>query len=280
MPHYLQEPLENVIDQLDLSEREKNFIKGRWLDQLIYADKRASRDQKKYFRYRVITIVGGVVVPALVSLNNIENPRLRNAISWVTFVTSLTVAVSAAVEEFFQYGESYRRFRNTAEGMKIEGWSYFQLSGPYENATSHKTAYKTFAAHVENIIKKDVEGYNAEMMKKQEQEKEEQEGESTGAKTVQKSVQTVETTQTTIQPTEPSAPAKVKVETKETTVETKVEQVPETEPEAPAAEQATPPKEEDKPAKPAAEKSEAKEPKKAEKPQPKTEEKSDDSDKA
>lgn len=175
MPHYLQEPLEDVIDQLDLSDREKNFIKSRWLDQLVYADKSATRDQKRYFRLRLVTIVGGVIVPALVSLNNTENVQLHEIIGWVTFGTSLIVAVSAALEEFFQYGESYRRLRNMAEGMKIEGWSYFQLSGPYENATSHKAAYKTFAAHIENIIKQDVKGYNAEMMKKQEQEEEENE---------------------------------------------------------------------------------------------------------
>lgn len=169
---FLRQELGDTIDQLDLPVREKRFIKGRWLDQLLWLEGRAGKDQKKYLRLRIVTIVGGVIVPALVSLNNIDDVRLRNFIGWVTYVTSLTVAVSAAVEEFFQYGQSYRRYRNTAEGLKIEGWSYFQLSGPYEDATSHKDAYKTFAAHVESIIQKDVEGYNAEMMKKQEKQSE------------------------------------------------------------------------------------------------------------
>lgn len=171
MPHYLQEQLNPVIDSLDLTEREKKFIKERWLDQLIYADKSATRDKTKYLRLRMVTIIGGVIVPALVSLNNLENEKLRIFISWVTFGTSLTVAISAAVEEFFQYGESSRRLRNTAEGMKIEGWSFFQLSGPYADAKSHQAAYKAFASHVENIIQKDVEGYNAEMMTQQEKQK-------------------------------------------------------------------------------------------------------------
>lgn len=164
-----------IIDELDLSPREKLFIKSRWLDQLLWLEGRAKKDKEKYLRLRIITIIGGVIVPALVSLNNIGSQQLRAFISWVTFGTSLTVAISAAVEEFFQYGQSFTRYRNTAEGMKIEGWSFFQLSGPYEDASSHQAAYKTFAAHVENIIKKDVEGYNAEMMKKQ--EKQDAEGE-------------------------------------------------------------------------------------------------------
>ncbi|AFY39456.1 hypothetical protein Lepto7376_3228 [[Leptolyngbya] sp. PCC 7376] len=221
MPHYLQEPLETVIDQLDLTAREKHFIKGRWLDQLIYADKRASRDQKKYFRLRMITIVGGVIVPALVSLNNIENTRIRNAISWITFVTSLTVAVSAAVEEFFQYGESYRRFRNTAEGMKIEGWSFFQLSGPYEDAASHAKAYKTFASHVEKIIQKDVEGYNAEMMKKQEDQEDEDD-----VKTVRKSVQTIEKTEKTLDDADVPVETTTVVQTETTEITTPQSEAP------------------------------------------------------
>lgn len=167
---FLRQELGDTIDQLDLPAREKRFIKGRWLDQLLWLEGRAGKDQKKYLRLRIITIVGGVIVPALVSLNNVDNVRLRNFLHWITFGTSLTVAVSAAVEEFFQYGQSYRRYRSTAEGLKIEGWSYFQLSGPYEDAEDHQDAYKTFAAHVEKIIQKDVEGYNTEMMKKQEKQ--------------------------------------------------------------------------------------------------------------
>ena len=216
MSHYLQEPLEDVIDQLDLGDREKNFIKSRWLDQLIYADKSATRDQKRYFRLRMVTIVGGVIVPALVSLNNTENSQLHEIIGWVTFGVSLIVAVSAAVEEFFQYGESYRRLRNMAEGMKIEGWSYFQLSGPYENATSHKMAYKTFAAHIENIIQQDVKGYNAEMMKKQEQEKEETAGEGGDAK-----VPSIDTASATVQQTKSINSAQTKADTKATSGDTK-----------------------------------------------------------
>lgn len=167
---YLRQEFGDLIDQLQLTALQKRFIKGRWLDQVLWLEGRAEKDQKKYLRLRIITIVGGVIVPALVSLNNINNATLRNLIGWITFSTSLTVAISAAVEEFFQYGESYRRYRNTAEGMKIEGWSFFQLSGPYQDAKNHQEAYKTFAAHVETIIQKDVEGYNAEMMKKQEKQ--------------------------------------------------------------------------------------------------------------
>jgi hypothetical protein len=180
-----------IIDELDLSAREKLFIKSRWLDQLLWLEGRAKKDKEKYLRLRIITIIGGVIVPALVSLNNIDNPRLRNFIGWVTFSMSLTVAVSAAVEEFFQYGQSFTRYRNTAEGMKIEGWSFFQLSGPYEDAPNHQAAYKSFAAHVENIIKKDVEGYNAEMMKKQ--EKQDGEGDEKDAAKAQSGKDEVET---------------------------------------------------------------------------------------
>ena len=77
---------------------------------------------------------------------------------------SQAVAISAAVEEFFHYGERYRHYRNTAELMKIEGWQFFQLSGPYINAQSHSAIYSEFAQRVESIMKKDVEGYVGEVV--------------------------------------------------------------------------------------------------------------------
>ncbi|NJN74603.1 MAG: DUF4231 domain-containing protein [Limnothrix sp. RL_2_0] len=243
---FLRQELGDTIDQLDLPAREKRFIKGRWLDQLLWLEGRAGKDQKKYLRLRIITIVGGVIVPALVSLNNVDNVRLRNFLRWVTFGTSLTVAVSAAVEEFFQYGQSYRRYRNTAEGLKIEGWSYFQLSSPYEDAQDHQDAYKTFAAHVESIIQKDVEGYNAEMMKKQEKQSEEGSTSTTTKKVTttilsdgddaseEPEVQEVTIVETAVTVVEDLPPAEKEAATAEEATESKEAEIPATDDDAKA----------------------------------------------
>jgi hypothetical protein len=60
--------------------------------------------------------------------------------------------------------------------LKIEGWHFFQLSGPYSRRTSHAHAYEKFAARVEEIIRRDVQIYISEVVG--ERELKDEEGES------------------------------------------------------------------------------------------------------
>lgn len=159
--NYLKQEMGNLIDMIELSDLQKRFMKSRWLDQVLWLESRATKSRSRHYSLRLITIIGGVIVPALVSVNsaNVRNIQLRELFGWTAFGLSQAVAISAAVEELFHYGENYRRYRNSAEAMKIEGWQFFQLSGPYKEATTHQEAYAVFASSVENIIQKDVEGY-------------------------------------------------------------------------------------------------------------------------
>ncbi|MEB3229828.1 MAG: DUF4231 domain-containing protein [Leptolyngbyaceae bacterium] len=170
---YLNQTLGGLIDKLDISDLRKEFLKNRWLDQLIWLEGKASKEQTKHYQLRMITIVGGVLVPALVGLNGFQGGdqtnRTQTILGYLAFGISQTVAISAAVEEFFGHGEKYLNYRNTAENMKIEGWQYFQLAGPYESFKTHSSAYKSFAARVEQYIQKDVQGFLAQTAERMEE---------------------------------------------------------------------------------------------------------------
>ena len=167
-----KENMESLIDKIELSDLQKQFMKSRWLDQLMWLEGRADKNKKKYYRLRLITIIGGVIVPALVSLNlDGSQNNIQQILGWIAFGLSQAVAISAAVEELFHYGDLFRQYRNTAEIMKIEGWQFFQLSGPYRNAQSHAEVYANFAQRVENIIQSDVEGFLSEVVQDKDQDK-------------------------------------------------------------------------------------------------------------
>ena len=170
---YLKQEMSELIDQIELSPLQKRFMKGRWLDQVLWLEGRATKARNRHHTLRMITIIGGVIVPALVSVNsaNVTQQRLKHFFGWTAFGLSQAVAISAAVEELFHFGENYRRYRNTAENMKIQGWYFFQLSGPYKDANNHVEAYTTFSNNVENIIQQDVEGYISQAVKSQEESK-------------------------------------------------------------------------------------------------------------
>jgi phosphate/sulfate permease len=123
---------------------------------------KAGKAQRYYYRLRLVTIVGAVVVPALVALNTL-NGWPGTAAQIATWIVSLVVAVSAAVEGFFQFGQRWRNYRSTAERLKTEGWLFFQLAGPYAADASHADAFRTFASRVEDLIQKDVDVYITEV---------------------------------------------------------------------------------------------------------------------
>jgi hypothetical protein len=169
----LKQELAGLIQKLDLDDLKKEFIRSRWLDQVLWMEGRANHARDWYYRLRLCTIIGGLIVPALVSLSA-SGRAGPSIIRWVTFGLSLLVAASAAVEEFFHYGERWRHYRRTVELLKIEGWLFFQSSGPY-SGKSHAEAYPSFAARVEKTIQHDVDVYVTQVVQEQ-KEREKQEG--------------------------------------------------------------------------------------------------------
>jgi hypothetical protein len=140
----------SIIEDLTLIERQKSFVRIRWLEQLNWLKAKAKESRNRYYFLRLTTIVGGSIVPGLVSL------KLDTA----AFIVSLLVAISAAVEELFHYGDNHRRYRNTAERLKYEGWQFFQLEGNYKSEDlHHSSVFPLFVASVEAILRQELEEY-------------------------------------------------------------------------------------------------------------------------
>ncbi|MFN2502728.1 MAG: DUF4231 domain-containing protein [Acidimicrobiales bacterium] len=152
----LKKDLGDLIDLLPLTELQKRFLRSRWLDQLLWTESRADREKRRYYALRVIAILGGVIIPALVSLDIGDTGG--SVVRWMTFALGLIVAAAVALEGFFRFGERWRHYRRTAELLKIEGWQFFELAGPYQ-APDHSTTFAVFAARSEAVLQQDVEGF-------------------------------------------------------------------------------------------------------------------------
>lgn len=159
---HMRAEMDKLIASLDLPELNKEFMRARWLELVIWMDGKAQDSVWWYRRLRLATIIGGVIVPALVSLN--VGDDVAPLVKTLTFIVSLAVALSAAVEEFFRYGERWRHYRHMTESLKSEGWQFLQLSGGYANQT-HIQAYPAFAARVEELSHEEVESYITQVFK-------------------------------------------------------------------------------------------------------------------
>jgi hypothetical protein len=171
-------PLLPLIDQLDLQPLQREFLRRRWLDQVCWLEGRAASSQRWYNRLRLITIVGGVIIPALVGLNvsGVASQRIR----WTVFGLGLVVALAAAIEGFFHFSDRWPHYRRTAELLKSEGWQFFQLSGPYAGSGDHAGVYPLFAAQVEALIQRDVDVYFTAVVAERDQQQDKQTGEQPG----------------------------------------------------------------------------------------------------
>jgi len=167
------EALKAEINKLqDLDDEQKRSLENRWLHMVRYWDQRSRKSRRKYFAYRTIVLIGGVLIPALVSLqtSDLVAEKYRGLIQSAAIVTGLLIAIAAGAEEIFRYGEIWREKRKAAELLQIEGWRYFQLAGTYREATNadgcrvestHKVVYPDFAANVEGIIEREIKDYMA-----------------------------------------------------------------------------------------------------------------------
>ncbi|MEM9002325.1 MAG: DUF4231 domain-containing protein [Cyanobacteria bacterium P01_F01_bin.86] len=166
---FLKQDFGKLFEQLELKDTQRHFLRSRWLDQVLWMEKKATVCRDRHYQLRLTAIILGVIVPVLVGLDVGEKEYAERTRQWLTISLSAIVAASAAVEEFFHYGERWNHYRRTVESLKTQGWQFSQLSGPYAKFSTHKAAFGNFADQVEEVIQRDVEIYVTQLAKPDEE---------------------------------------------------------------------------------------------------------------
>ena len=156
---WLGRELGSIADGLDIDPLRKRYMHSRYVNQVVWMEGKADEARRRYVRLRLITVVGAVIVPALVGLNSDDG-----AVEAATIALSLIVAVSAAVEQFFHFGERWQHYRRNVERLKAEGWRYFELTDGYDAAgATHESAFPRFARRVEAILQEETDVFISEV---------------------------------------------------------------------------------------------------------------------
>lgn len=150
-----------MIDSLDIQDLQKEYLKSRWLDQVMWLEGRASRMRNRYHWLRLVTIVGSAIIPVMVALNLFEDKTWDKVLKAGTAIIGAGVTIASSSEAFFRYGDRWYHYRRSAELLKSQGWEFFELSGSY-NFPTHAEAWQDFTHQVEEIIRRDVEVYVTE----------------------------------------------------------------------------------------------------------------------
>lgn len=160
----------NILQNLDLSDVQKQIITIRYLSILDNLKRRSRNYSYIFFSGHVIVTVGSLFVPALLSIQNSdENYTFSNnsftiQIYWTTFVISLLVTIFNGILTLFKVDKKYYFLNTTLERLRSEGWQYFSLTGRYDGRLikkgiipNHKNQFIHFTHYVEKIKMKQVE---------------------------------------------------------------------------------------------------------------------------
>tara|TARA_B100000900_G_scaffold414332_1_gene440702 strand:+ start:2809 stop:3684 length:876 start_codon:yes stop_codon:yes gene_type:complete len=158
---YKDEVLE-IIDGLELgSKTDNSILKSRFLSEVLNYEKRKLYTRKYYNIFRFVVTTGSILLPAVLSLGQMDPAKLPknfDTISyWISWTISLSVTASNGFLQLFSLDKNYFEYAITTEQLKTEGWQYFQLSGKYDDYESHREAYRPFCKSIENIKRKQVE---------------------------------------------------------------------------------------------------------------------------
>jgi hypothetical protein len=156
---WVTQELGGLIEAVELGPLQKQFLRSRWLGQVIWTEGRASYNRYWHYRMRLATIIAGACVPALIGLQPACNASLGPWYKALTVILSVVVAILTSLEGFFHFGDRWRHYRRVTEGLKTVGWQFMQLSGPFSQYSTAVEGYPAFVAKVEEYIQQDVDTF-------------------------------------------------------------------------------------------------------------------------
>lgn len=144
---------------MEVRSKQDTYIQERWQKQRDYYSKRSAWNKSWYQRLQVFMAVGAIAVPIILSISEIPKP--------IPIVLSGLVAIAAALENLFKFGDNWRNFRLTLEALKREKVMFDAGVGPYQEQDK---AFPTFVERIEGLLSEEVKSYfpdDAEQEKKE-----------------------------------------------------------------------------------------------------------------
>ena len=160
--NYSEHELARVFRSLStLTPMQIRLIEIRYLSLLNYYERRIFKVDLFYNSTRLFISIGGVAVPALLS---IQSPTGVNSVGlyWFTWFVSLLVTVCHTIGALFKFDKKYYGVHTTLERLKTEGIQYLELSGHYSGhhghgPPTHENQYVYFVNSIERLRQRQVE---------------------------------------------------------------------------------------------------------------------------
>ena len=140
----------DIINKLVLrnSPSDNEIIRNRFLYEVTQYEHKRDNVQKYYNGLRFVMTIGSILLPAILSIGQMDPAKLPKNFDiityWASWSLSLTITACNGFLQLFSLDKNYLGYSLVVEQLKTEGWQYFQLSGKYENAKTHEQSFKQF----------------------------------------------------------------------------------------------------------------------------------------
>ena len=151
-----------IIDDIEFRKPyDRAILKYRFLDEINFYEQKRDNTKKYYNVFRFIVTTGSILLPAVLSMGQMDPARLPKNFDiityWFSWTISLMVTGSNGFLQLFSLDKNYFSYSMVVEQLKTEGWQFFGLCGKYEDYPDHEAAYKTFSKSVESIKRKQID---------------------------------------------------------------------------------------------------------------------------
>ena len=163
-----EKALLSAFSMIDIEKHQKYMLEMRFLNVLHEFRHRANRLSLIFNVSRIIVTVGSILVPALLSIQYVENTPWMNQntfqleVYWSTWVLSLMITICNGLITLFKIDKKYFFVHTSLELLHSEGWQYIGLTGRYapkdhDPKMTHSECFVKFCHVVEKIKMRQVE---------------------------------------------------------------------------------------------------------------------------
>lgn len=127
----------------------ETYLTERVNNQIEYFDSNAIKNQRWYRRFKGAAIFCNISTTLTIALTLI--PDLKVPMSIVALVLSMIVLATYQIEDFYNFGAKWEKFRLVAEHMKSEKSLFLNGAGPYSFDDTDERK-QVFVEKIESII--------------------------------------------------------------------------------------------------------------------------------
>ena len=120
-----KEQVYDIINTLDLKhETDKNILKSRFLAEVLIYENRRNHTKKYYNVFRFVVTTGSILLPAILSMGQMDPAKLpknfENITYWTSWSISLMVTACNGFLQLFSLDKNYFEYAITTEQLKTE----------------------------------------------------------------------------------------------------------------------------------------------------------------